>query len=132
MKKLFLILICSLFSAALIAQNDKISEKDSVYTLPEKMPQFPGGEQALIEYLKTNLKYPAKAKEEKIEGMVFVTFIVDKTGAIRDVKIIRGVRDDINGEAVSVVSRMPSWQPGEHNGEKVNVVYNLPIKFALE
>jgi TonB family protein len=132
MKKLILILVCLFFSATLIAQNTKTSEKDTVYAMPEKMPQFPGGDQALIDYLKKNIKYPAKAKEEKIEGMVFVTFIVDKTGTIRDVKVLRGVSEDINGEAVSVVSKMPAWQPGEHKGENVSVVYNLPIKFELD
>lgn len=95
----------------------------------EQMPSFPGGDGALIKYIKENLNYPKSAIEDNISGTVYTTFIVSKTGEIRDVKLLRGVRDDIDKAALEVVMNMPNWTTVKHYGKAVEVQFNLPIKF---
>ena len=77
------------------------------------------------------MKYPAVAKENGIQGTVYVNFVVWKDGKIRDVKILRGVNKMLDDEAVRVVKAMPTWNPGKQRGKPVSVSYNLPIKFTL-
>lgn len=100
-----------------------------VYTIVEKMPDMPGGIQ---KYLGENVKFPPKAKSKGITGRVFVNFTVGKDGKIRDVKILRGVHDLLDAEALRVVMAMPDWIPGEQRGIKVPVSYNMAIGFKLE
>lgn len=105
---------------------------NEVFTKVETMPEFVGGEQALFKYLGENIKYPKNCKEEGIEGIVYVTFIVNKEGEIKDTKILRGVHEDLDAEAMRVISSMPDWNPGSQDGKKVNVVYNIPINFKMK
>jgi TonB family protein len=109
----------------------QVQLQDSTYTMVEQMPEFPGGEAALFEFLSKNIRYPESAKKEKIEGRVYVTFVISDEGVVKDVSVIRGVRTDIDNEAIRVVSAMPNWKPGTHNGKNVNVLYNLPMSFKL-
>lgn len=106
-------------------------EKDSVFTVVEHMPEFPGGTKALLSYLAENIKYPEKAKNEGVIGRVFVNFIVEKNGKIGEVKLLRGIGGGCDEEAMRVVSEMPDWKPGTQDGQPVRVSYNVPIKFAL-
>ncbi|MEO5569595.1 MAG: energy transducer TonB [Bacteroidia bacterium] len=102
-----------------------------IFTVVEEMPQFPGGgEAALLQYLKNNIKYPPLARENGIEGTVYVTFIVDKDGKVKEPKLLRGVTG-LDDEALRVVGHMPDWKPGKQNGRTVAVQYNLPIRFTL-
>lgn len=101
------------------------------YTIVEQMPEFPGGEAALNNYLRQNMSYPAIAKESNIQGTVFISFVVNRNGAISDVKILRGIGGGCDEEAVRVVRSMPAWIPGKQNGATVPVLYNLPVKFIL-
>ena len=97
------------------------------------MPQFPGGgEAALIKYLSQNIKYPPMARESNISGNVYVTFLVDKDGKVKDAKILRGIGGGCDEEALRVVSHMPDWKPGKQNGRPVMVQYNLPVRFTLK
>jgi TonB family protein len=96
------------------------------------MPEYPGGMEALIEYLGSNINYPDQAKQEGIEGKVFVNFIVEKDGSVGETKVIRGIGGGCDEEAIRVVSQMPDWIPGTQLGEAVRVSYNLPINFKLE
>ena len=106
--------------------------EEEIFTIVESMPEFPGGGQtALFKYLQKTMKYPQIAKENGIQGTVFVNFVVGKNGKIRDVKILRGVNKMLDQEAVRVVKAMPSWKPGKQRGKPVSVSYNLPIKFTL-
>ncbi len=105
---------------------------ETVYTIVEEMPSYPGGNGAMTDYLKQNLKYPDKAKAEGIEGKVFVTFVVDKQGKVTATKILRGISPEIDAEALRVVSSMPNWNPGKQSGEAVAVQYNLPLNFTLQ
>lgn len=103
-----------------------------IYTVVDQMPEFPGGQTALIEYLSKNINYPASAKKDEISGRVFISFVISDEGDVKDIKVLKGVHDDIDNEAVRVVRAMPNWQPGVHEGKKVNVAFNLPIYFKLK
>ena len=103
-----------------------------ILTIVEKMPVFPGGEQELFNYLNKNIKYPAIARENGIQGRVFVTFVVDAEGKVKDAKILRGLGSGLDDEALRVVRNMPAWKPGMQNGRVVQVQYNLPIVFTLK
>lgn len=106
-------------------------EDETVFKMVEDSPVFTGGQQALMNFLQENLTYPPTAREEKIQGTVFVTFVVEKDGSITDVKVLRGVHPDIDAEAMRVVKAMPDWTPGYQEGEPVRVQFNLPIRFVL-
>ncbi len=102
-----------------------------IYTMVETMPEFTGGQEKLFEYLRTNIKYPAQAREENISGRVYATFVVDLDGKIRQVKIVRGIGGGCDEETLRVVKKMPDWIPGRQNGLPVKVQYNLPLNFNL-
>lgn len=103
-----------------------------IFTVVEEMPQFPGGgEAALLAYLRSNIKYPPLARENGIEGTVYVTFVVDKDGKVKEPKLLRGVTG-LDEEALRVISKMPDWKPGKQNGRTVAVQYNLPVRFTLK
>ena len=106
--------------------------KDFVYDVVEKMPSFPRGHQALMEYLEKNIKYPAKAVNNKIQGRVIVQFTVDEKGRLSDIKVVKSVEPSLNAEAVRVVKSMPRWNPGMQNGKAVKVRYTLPVTFRLQ
>jgi protein TonB len=116
-------------SVLAFAQNDTTNE---VFTIVEKMPVFPGGDEARAMYIYNNLVFPQKYKGTGISGTVYVNFIVSATGKVMNVSVLRGVPDapEYDAEAVRLVSAMPAWIPGEQNGKKVAVTYNLPIKFT--
>lgn len=112
-------------------QVSKKMDKDSVFSVVEKMPYYPDGTEKLIRFIVSNIKYPADAKAKGIEGTVFVKFIVKKDGTISNVSLIRGIGSSCDEEAIRVVKLMPKWIPGEQKGKKVDVEFNLPIKFKL-
>ncbi|NDV47509.1 TonB family protein [Paludibacter sp. 221] len=97
----------------------------------EKMPQFPGGQQELFQYLNKTMKYPANAQMKRTEGRVLVSFIVNKEGEITYPRIACGVSSDLDKEALRVIMLMPNWEPGIQKGKKVSVKYTLPINFSL-
>lgn len=104
---------------------------EPVYVNPGVMPQFPGGNEACLRYLRDNIVYPPLARENKIEGRVVVSFTIGKDGAIRDPEVVRSVDGLLDKEALRVISEMPVWSPGYLNGEPVNVRYSIPINFRL-
>lgn len=106
--------------------------EDEIFTIVEKMPEFPGGIKALFDYLGKNLKYPAMAKDAKIQGKVYVTFVVGKDGSVGDVRVLRGIGGGCDEEAIRVVKNMPKWEPGRQRNKTVRVQYNLPINFILK
>jgi TonB family protein len=111
------------------ADNDR---KDSIYTVVKHMPEYPGGLDALMNYLANNIKYPEEAKKANLEGRVFINFIVEEDGSVSNVKVLRGIGGGCDKEAVRVVENMPSWKPGsDENKEPVRVSFNLPINFTL-
>ena len=98
----------------------------------DQLPQFPGGEAALIKFVADNLQYPKAAKAKKIQGFVVVKFVVTKTGEIGEVKIVRSKYPILNKEAVRIVKSLPNFIPAKINGEVVDMWYTLPIKFKLQ
>ena len=102
---------------------------DSIYSVVETMPDFPGGQKELLSFLSRNIKYPTKAIESKIQGRVIVQFVVNKDGSISNAKIVRSVDPDLDKEALRVINSMPQWKPGRQNGKAERVRYTLPIIF---
>jgi protein TonB len=114
-------------------EQNTTTDSNIVFTIVERMPQFPGGDEGLIKYLIENMKYPAQAKKNGISGTVYLTFVVNKLGNIEDAKVLRSVKngEELNDEALRVIKSMPTWTPGTQNEKTVSVQYNLPIKFTL-
>ena len=102
---------------------------DSIYSVVETMPDFPGGQKELLSFLSRNIKYPTKAIESKIQGRVIVQFVVNKDGSISNAKVVRSVDPDLDKEALRVINSMPQWKPGMQKGEPVSVKYTVPIVF---
>lgn len=105
--------------------------KNSVYDVVEQMPSFPGGISGLRTYLNQNIRYPAEAQENCVQGRVVVSFVVGKDGHISDVTVLRSVDPSLDKEAIRVVRNMPRWTPGKQGGEPVRVRYNVPVSFRL-
>ena len=133
MKFIVSLLFFFVISNTCFAQIDstKSQNTDEVFMIVEQMPQFPGGQTAMMEYLGKNTEYPSTAQKDKVQGKVYVSFTVDKLGFVKDIKVIRGVREDLDNAAIDVVRKMPQWSPGMQRGKAVNVRYNLPISFKL-
>lgn len=113
--------------------TDPVVEKNSpVFTSVELVPQFPGGIASFSNYLAKNIRYPANARENGIQGRVIISFVVERDGTLSDAHVTRGVADDIDKEALRVIQASPKWEPGVQNGRLVRVAYSVPISFALE
>jgi hypothetical protein len=102
------------------------SDSNSVFVVVENQPEFEGGHDAMADYLQKNLKDKKKLKGK---GRVYTSFVVEKDGSIGDVKILRGINEDTDREAIRIISGMPKWKPGKQNGKTVRVRYILPLKF---
>lgn len=106
---------------------------DEVFTFVELPPSFPGGDEALIKYLSNNLKYPQEAIDKNVTGTVFIQFVVDKDGTLRDMKPVgKVIGSGLEEEAIRVMKGMPKWRPGRQNDKNVNVMFNLPIRYTLQ
>lgn len=114
-----------------IADEKPKEEETKVFDVVEQMPQFPGGQQALFEYLSKHIKYPVIAEENGVQGRVIVTFVVERDGSITDVKVVKSVDPSLDKEAQRVVKGMPHWIPGKQNGSAVRVKYTVPVTFRL-
>ena len=106
-------------------------ENDQSNINDQKVPEFPGGENALMHYLGTTITYPGDSKDNGIQGTVVLTFIVTSYGEVTDIRIIKSVAKDIDKESLRVVNSMSRWTPGTQNDIPVNVQYNLPVSFVL-
>ncbi len=111
--------------------EEKEVEEQQIFMVVENAPAFPGGDAARMKFLQDNIKYPQMARESGIQGTVYVTFVVERSGAVSDVKILRGIGGGCDEEAVRVVQNMPKWEPGKQRGKPVRVQFNMPIKFTL-
>ncbi len=134
-------------SPVLLIAPDKTSEKQilnstpaapqaekekTVYAVVDKQPSFVGGPAALKKFWEENIQYPEEAKKNKVTGTVYATFVVRADGSVADIKILRGIGHGCDEELVRVIKLMPKWIPGEQKGQKVDVQFNLPVKFMLE
>jgi periplasmic protein TonB len=108
-----------------------VEDENKVFMVVEQQPEFEGGYEAMMNFIRKNMKYPASARRMGIDGTVYVSFVVGKDGSISDVNVLRGISADCDKEAVRVVQMMPKWKAGKQNGKPVFVRFNLPIKFKL-
>ena len=113
------------------AQNKKTSN-DKVFEKVEDMPEFSGGEQAMMDFVAKNVQYPKEAMEKEISGRVLVGFIVEKDGSISETEIVKGIGGGCDEEAVRVVKAMPKWKPGKQDGKPIRVHFILPLTFKLQ
>lgn len=112
--------------------SELLEVKEEPMTIVDQMPEFPGGQEALFSYLSESITYPEAAKTDSISGVVYISFVIEKDGAVDEVQVRRGIGGGCDEEARRVVSEMPAWIPGSNRGEKVRVLYNLPIRFQLK
>ena len=106
-------------------------QSETIYKSVEQMPMFPGGEAGLLRYLQENIQYPPEAAKNNVQGRVILQFVVDKTGQVGEVKILRSVSEELDAEAVRVVKTLPKFEPGRQDGKPVAVWYTLPVSFNI-
>jgi protein TonB len=112
------------------AEEEEVKEEE-IFQIVEEMPEFPGGQEALLKYL-AQCPYPPIARENDIEGTVYVRFVIDKNGQVTNVEIARGADKILNEAALNHVKKMPAWKPGKQRGKPVRVQYVVPIRFKLQ
>ncbi|RLD73486.1 MAG: energy transducer TonB [Bacteroidetes bacterium] len=115
-----------------IIEEDEEDEEAQIFFIVETMPEFPGGDLGLRKYIATHVKYPNIARENGIEGKVYIRFCVTSRGTVEKVSLARGVDPILDKEAIRVVKSLPKWKPGEQRGKKVNVWYTVPINYQLQ
>ncbi|WP_291528365.1 M56 family metallopeptidase [Bacteroides sp. UBA939] len=113
-------------------QGSSATDGETVFEVVDKMPSFPGGTSALLQYISENTKYPVEAQKAKIQGRVVVQMIIDKDGNVTKSKVLQGINPLLDAEAIRVMNNMPKWQPGMHKGKAVNVKYTFPFMFKLQ
>jgi len=119
--------------AAQLASDSVISQKDdSVYSVVDKMPEFPGGDKELIRFINKKIHYPADAKKKNEQGKVIVQFVISKTGKVENATVLKGMSASLDKEALRVVGKLPAWTPGEQVGNKVAVYKVVPVIFQDE
>jgi len=123
------IVITSHYSVQFTQQEEPEKEENIQFT--EYQPEFPGGQAALLEYLRRNVRYPAAAQENGIQGRVIVQFVVNRDGSVTDPAVVRGVCPVLDREALRVVASMPRWRPGMQGGRPVRATYAVPVSFKL-
>ena len=106
-------------------------QTEDVFMVVEEMPEYPGGTEALLTYLKDNLEYPENCKKNNIQGRVIITFVVEKDGSVADAEIVRSVNEELDAEALRVIKAMPNWKPGKQKGKTVRVKYTVPVNFKI-
>lgn len=119
-----------------ISSNEKepTADPDSskIFGAAEEMPSFPGGEKALMQYIKDNTYYPRELCEGAAQGRVMVGFVINEDGSISDVKVLRSLTPECDEVAVKIVKGMPKWNPGKQNGKAVKTKYTVPVSFRTE
>ena len=115
-----------------LAVEEEEPEEQTIFEVVENMPDFPGGQAALMQYLAKNIKYPTIAQENGTQGRVIVQFVVNRDGSIVDAKVVRSVDPYLDKEALRVINTMPKWKPGMQRGKPVRVKFTVPVMFRLQ
>ena len=137
--------VCSLFVSDIFAQPE-VPERNPTYTIVQEMPRFPGcedqgldkaslkkcAETEMLKFIYQNVTYPEDARLNEVEGMVVVSFVVNKDGSIVDPVVVRDIGHGCGEEVLRIVDTMPNWIPGKQDGQAVNVKFNLPVRFKME
>lgn len=121
-----------LFFAICCSAQSSNSSDNTVFTIVEKQPEFPGGFQALRNYLIKNVQYPPAANAAKVSGRVVVSFIVERDGHLTDPTVLKGLGFGCDEEAIRLINLMPRWTPGTQSGKPIRVKYNLPVLFGTD
>lgn len=111
-------------------QEETIIEPE-IFLIVEEQPEFPGGDAARLRYFASETKYPQAARDNGVQGIVYVSFVVEPDGSVSNVAILRGIGGGCDEEAVRVVSQMPAWKPGKQRNRPVRVSFTLPVRFTL-
>ena len=111
--------------------SDASNTNDKTFDVVEQMPEFPGGQIAMLDFLSKNIRYPEEAHKAGIQGRVVATFVVEKDGSISNAKVMRSIDPLLDAEALRVISSMPNWIPGKQDGKPVAVKYTIPVTFKL-
>ena len=114
-----------------VIEEDEVVEQE-IFQIVEEMPEYPGGDKKLLEYVAKSVKYPQIARESGIQGRVFVNFVIEPDGSVSNVKVLRGIGGGCDEEAMRVIKSMPKWKPGKQRGKAVRVTYTLPVNFKLQ
>jgi periplasmic protein TonB len=114
-----------------VVYEEEEVDENYIFEIVEENPEFPGGNDAMMKFLRDNTRYPVIAREAGIQGTVFVTFVVERDGSVTNVSVIRGIGGGCDEEAVRVVRSMPKWKPGKQRNQPVRVQYRMPIRFVL-
>jgi len=114
-----------------VAPVEEEEEEAAPFVIVEDMPEFKGGEKALLKYIAEHVVYPEIAKENDIQGTVYVKFVVNEKGKVTNVGLLRGVDPLLDKEAIKVIESLPDWKPGKQSGKNVKVSMQVPIKFQL-
>lgn len=112
--------------------KDNVNEAHKIYDVVEKMPEFPGGKEALKYYVASSIKYPAEAEKAGIQGRVHTAFIVEKDGCVTGARAMTSVDPQLDAEAIRIIRNMPKWTPGMQDGKPVRVKYLVPVTFRLD
>lgn len=112
-------------------EEEEEEVEEEIFMVVEEDPEFPGGLDALAQYLAKNIQYPDLARQNNLTGRVFVTFVVEKDGSVGQVKVLRDIGGGCGAEAMRVVKSMPKWKPGKQRGKPVRTQFNLPVNFDL-
>lgn len=139
MKRIIAVLALVMVSVSIFSQEEKeVSEFKElkvdgkpVYVVVEEMPEFPGGQDSLRNFIAQTVEYPEVSREMDVQGRVFVEFVVNYKGEVCEAKIVRSVDKNLDMEALRVIKALPNWKPGYQRGEPVNVKFTLPINFKL-
>ena len=115
-----------------VAQAPQKEEEAPIYSVVEQQAQFPGGEAALLAYVAKNIKYPAIAVEQEIQGTVNLRFVVEANGSIGDVQIVKSLESHCDKEAIRVVKSLPRFIPGKQQGRPVRVWFTLPVRYSIQ
>ena len=109
-------------------EEEKVEE---IFSIVEKFPEPIGGYAAFYEFLNKNLKYPREAIRDRVQGKVFVNFVIEKDGSLTNFKVVKGIGSGCDEEAIRVLGTVPHWEPGRQRGHNVRVYRTIPIHFTL-
>jgi protein TonB len=116
-----------------VEPKEEDEEEEVIFVVVESMPEFPGGQQAMMKYIGENIKYPVIAQENGIQGRVICQFVIEKDGKVTDIQVVRSSGEpSLDKEAVRVINSMPKWKPGKQRGKPVRVKYTIPVNFRLQ
>lgn len=136
MRLLQIVAVPFLVAAVLVActkvDTDEVVHGEEVVKSADVMPEFPGGQEAFMNYLVNGIEYPESQKESGTQGKVIITFTIGKDGSVQDAEVVRSLGEEFDKNALDMVKDMPNWTPGEKDGKAVAVEMTLPVQYVLE